>query len=421
VYAFASIYPHFTKIQGDSALLIELEIDEGEKSSVESVEIRGTRFTSKRIAKHCSALSPGNVFNEKKLLIGKKRLLDLGYYELVSEPFVLKGSRYSLVKILYHATEFRNNSIEGILGYSPSTKQDEKGFFTGLLNLSLLNLFGSARDFRIFWKRSSPEVFEIRASYLEHWFLGSPVDVELEMNQFVQDSTYLEDILGIKGKMNVFYRTSLYTQVTRERVVSGSVSDPRNRIPECRTLGLGAGFSFDSRDNPVDPSSGYRVNMESLFKFRNEEQLEASTIKTREAVPYSFLETYLPLKKNLTGFMKISCKAVLSTIKPLKAYSLFRIGGTETLRGYRESEFYAQKAVWTRMELRQPLSGKAKVFMFWDAALMENVSGRNAGKHGFGIGLTSWTRIGDLEVAYGIGSGDRLSDGKIHVKLNNRF
>ena len=42
-------------------------------------------------------------------------------------------------------------------------------------------------------------------------------------------------------------------------------------------------------------------------------------------------------------------------------------------------------------------------------------------KVGYGIGLRLETRLGLFGIDYGLGEGDRLSNGKVHIRLINEF
>jgi outer membrane protein insertion porin family len=107
---------------------------------------------------------------------------------------------------------------------------------------------------------------------------------------------------------------------------------------------------------------------------------------------------------------------------------LFRLGGTNSLRGYREDQFLGARILWTNLEYRLLLTRRTFAFLFFDTGyyLREADVERNILKsedflYGYGLGLNIETGLGVLGVSFALGEGDSFSDGKIHFGLVNEF
>ena len=103
----------------------------------------------------------------------------------------------------------------------------------------------------------------------------------------------------------------------------------------------------------------------------------------------------------------------------------FRFGGARTLRGYRENQFNGSKVAWANLEYRYLLARRSRVFVFLDSGYYwrrldsgESVEGY---KLGYGFGLRIETGLGIISVDYGLGEGDGILAGKVHVGLINQF
>ena len=66
---------------------LEFQIDEGQKSYVEKIEIRGNLKTKDKVIRRELAISPGDVFDMVRVKISKERLDGLQYFDKVDlEP-----------------------------------------------------------------------------------------------------------------------------------------------------------------------------------------------------------------------------------------------------------------------------------------------------------------------------------------------
>ena len=107
---------------------------------------------------------------------------------------------------------------------------------------------------------------------------------------------------------------------------------------------------------------------------------------------------------------------------------MYRIGGTNTIRGYLENQFLASKAAWTNVEYRFATGRESFLFAFVDAGYIYQQSDPLADTpatsftlYGYGIGTQVETGLGILKASFAIGKGDSFTQGKIHFGLVNRF
>ena len=59
---------------------LEFQVDEGQKSYVEKIEIRGNLKTKDKVIRRELAISPGEVFDMVRVKISKQRLEGLQYF-----------------------------------------------------------------------------------------------------------------------------------------------------------------------------------------------------------------------------------------------------------------------------------------------------------------------------------------------------
>ena len=107
---------------------------------------------------------------------------------------------------------------------------------------------------------------------------------------------------------------------------------------------------------------------------------------------------------------------------------LYYLGGTNTLRGYREKQFQGNRLAWSNLEYRYLLTRRSFAFVFFDSGYFLRSEDLSRGiqkvsdvKLGYGIGINLETGLGVLGVSFALAKGDSFSDGKIHFGLLNEF
>jgi outer membrane protein assembly factor BamA len=106
---------------------------------------------------------------------------------------------------------------------------------------------------------------------------------------------------------------------------------------------------------------------------------------------------------------------------------LLQVGGSRSIRGFNENEFFTNFYSLSTAEWRFLLEKNSYLFVFGDYAYLENATAARKVVHptGFGLGMTYETRAGMVSLTYAAGrvEGQAFapSRGRIHVGLINQF
>ena len=114
---------------------------------------------------------------------------------------------------------------------------------------------------------------------------------------------------------------------------------------------------------------------------------------------------------------------IASTEDDVPFHELLVLGGSSNLRGYREEQFRGTRTAVGTLEYRYLLGRYSRAVAFLDVGYFYR-GGPNSAKDtklGYGIGLRGETRLGTISLDYGLGEGDGLLDGKLHVGLIRGF
>lgn len=413
-----------------------LRVNEGKLIKIDQIKIQGNNVTKEELILRETKIKKGEIYREDKIKQVRRRLTKLGLFETVYEPEIFFNDTTS--GILIKVKEGRMNSFDGIIGYIPQAGSSQ-GYLTGYINILLKNLFGSGRRFGARWNAETQETQEFELSYFEPYVLNFPVSAEISFYQRKQDSTYVvrrpqvnfDFELTKSEKASEIFKASFY--VSQTSIIPTATEFITQQIYESRTLNFGFGLLYDSRDDLNFPSSG--IYFSTFYELGNKKILGPEKLLTPETKVNSTvnkfklaLDFYLNFEKILKSVFVPKFNAVIITGSGLDESDAFRFGGTKTLRGYREKEFLATRAIWSNLENRFRLSDDIVVFNFIDVGYIYHpvlfpriANSFEAIRYGYGLGVRFETRIGKLNLIYALGKGDSFKTGKIHIGIESEF
>ena len=194
---------------------------------------------------------------------------------------------------------------------------------------------------------------------------------------------------------------------------------------------LSLGFDYNTLDDPVNPRSGVRYmttltagrkrNLGSDFPL---EQNKGKRIFNTRLVQVD-AEVALTTFTNQVFYLGLHGSEIKTGELYVPLSDQIRFGGARTLRGYAEDAFRGSLVAWVNGEYRYLIGPHSRAFLFVDGGMYqrrEKELGFVRGvKMGYGFGIRMETRLGVMGMDYGLGEGDSLMRGKIHVGLVNRF
>ncbi len=450
-FPYCQVSPSEFKIDDDGKLSFLLKVREGPRVRINEVEFEGLEGTNEKVIRREAGSSPFGFFSQSKLDKIVQRLRRLSYIEdvkeasLVAENDPARGLSPETAVLRITLRERKNNSFSGILGYVPSPRTlrtnpspgGKKGHLTGRIDLVFDNIFGTGRRADLNWYKKDPYSSYLSFYYREPWILGLPPTLELGINQTDYDSTYLQLCLALGLLFHPLEKIGWETEIGWEKVVPGSAGE--THIPHSRKYKAGVKFSINLLDQPDNPRKGIFHRAQITYG-RKRNYSTSGVTPTNEVVQdtkFSLdLQHFLPTFRRQTFMTAIHLRGMttdehsgdLSGLVPFPEQ--FKLGGINSLRGYREEEFSGTKVTWANLEYRFLWGSRSRFFVFADygyffrkARLTEDDSLRDISgkKLGYGLGLRIDSKAGFFGIDYGIGEKDRLSEGKIHFGIVNRF
>ncbi|MBI4418654.1 MAG: BamA/TamA family outer membrane protein, partial [Ignavibacteriales bacterium] len=397
---------------------VVLEIVEGVRANVEEIRIEGNSFTRNEVILREIPFRLPDLFNDNRATIIQRALQRTELFTSVSTPeFFLTADRRGAIMI--RVQEGNPNRFDGMIGYSPAGR-GTAGVVTGLADIQFRNLFGTGRKFTVRWMKESASTQEWSLWYFEPWVASLPVNAEAGFVQRKQDSSYIRRNYSGKAYIRLTQEFSAGFTVEHMRVVP--VERVGVKTPGSASWSLGGSVRYDSRDNAITPTQGvlYSTTVEIGWK-----RVEGRSMDATKRLSFD-TEAYLPLTRLQVLAGGLHGREYSAPV--VEDADLFLLGGTTTLRGYRENQFRGSRIAWLTLEYRLLTGGRSYLFGFTDVGYIRipevaavGVTGSEITRWGYGIGTRLDTGIGLITVGLAFGEGDTFRTAKLHIRLVNEF
>ena len=416
----------FTDSTEEMSTRVQIHIDEGKKLHITELRIEGNKTTKDYVITREARLYKNELFSGDLPERIKRRLDHLQLFSSVSLPelYLIDSERAGLSE---RVAEGNQNSFDGVLGYIPSSNSSGSGYITGLVNISLRNLFGTGRKLSARWYQENQSSQETELHYFEPWVASYPVNAQLGFFQRKQDSTFVRTQYDITAELMLTDEFSVGVSFSQCSVYP-TEGYGSSVMAESKTTSFGASVRYDSRDNPTTPASG--------ILYSTEYQTGSKQTGISGIFPAEEKSTTQRLVFDLSYYLSIFFRQVLATELHLRDFSsstmdvsdLFRLGGASTLRGYREGQFLGSRIVWTNLEYRFLVAPRSFFYGFVDVGYIVqpviaamSMTASEQSKIGYGIGVRMDSALGLIGVSFALGEGDTFSTSKIHIRLINEF
>ncbi len=418
-YAYADVEPR-QKINDQYKFLdITYKINQGDKVTIEKVDIVGNDRTRDKVIRRAVAVSEGDLYNADALDNTKTNLEAMDYFEAVKIK-TSPSSKPDKMNVTIEVMEKKTGSLSAGLGYS---SQDGA---MGNINLKERNLFGlgivaNARS-NISGRRND---FEGSLTY--PWMFDYPLTGSIRAHRAQQKETYyLRETDGFSVHLGypIYGLWSMSTGFSRDsnklsgfqKVFAQSVIDyysqygtSAQKYMNISENAVSLNFSRDTRNNSVIPTGGSKVSFGGRFSGLGGDVAYNSYYS--EAMYYYPLFWKAVVKLRANGSMLQE-----SGRDPIPFDRRIVLGGIQSIRGYKVGDIGPKdkygniiggdRALFGNIECLFPLLEQLKLngVVFFDAGNTWNVSRSpflTDVKAGAGIGVRWISPMGPIRIEYG--------------------
>jgi len=426
-YPFCQVEPEKAEVNNNDIpqLHLSLKVIPGPLVQVDFLTIEGNVRTRRNVVVREIRIPTGTPYNEREVERSVRRLHQLGFFGTIEQPTIVKNAAGNW-GLYYRLVERPTYHFDGVMGYQPSAG-DQEGYLTGMVDIVLANLMGTGRLAEAHWSRQSPTIQELAVRYKEPWLLGIPLHLGMGFRQRVEDTLYVQRSWDVSPEYQITDVVRVWGSLSREEVLPDSSGILYLGLTKSSAWAVELGVTVDTRDEPMNPRTGYYYRSSGSAGLREVEGdnrgelTEHRALLDVEGIQEPFRFWVLDLQGHYREYRGPDEIVALP--------NLYRLGGASSLRGYREEQFLGQRIVWTNAEWRRILGELSRAFIFLDTGYYyHRVATSSGGVQtlddflvGWGVGLRVETALGVVGFDYGLGEGDRLTNGKVHFRLTNRF
>jgi outer membrane protein assembly factor BamA len=433
-YPFAALRLDSVRLDSadNTALHASLNIDKGPFISFDTVVVRGNaRLSASYLSAHLG-IKPGQPYSRQTLETVAGRLQQLPFVRLEAAPTVSYQNRQATIYV--KLAQKRANRLDGIIGLLPNPQEAGRFLFTGQFDLLLQNPFGGGKQIGLQWQRFSPGSQNLETFYRHPYLFGAPLSFELGFGLLKESEAFVNRQLraGVQLKQGAYNTLRLGVEHKDSRLLAQAASGEHAGFSLAQ---YGIGFNRQRINDPFAPQKGYELSLDFSGGQKKVHSLPLggadSTAQSLSAAAMQYRASghfryYWPLFSRLVWAHGL--EGGLISDKQLFQNDLYRLGGLNSLRGFREKNFFVSDFVLSRLELRYLAGSETYFFLFYDQAWMAQRAGNlhvSDWPMGFGAGLNLGTNSGTFNFVYGLGKSDTqpigLSSAQVHFGYINRF
>lgn len=397
-YPFASIQIDSSFLDGEN-LNLGLSVDPGMLITYDSMVLNPEGILSPKFLSRYLDMPYGRAYNESSVQKIKDKMENLPAVSLQS---VQTRFRLQQAEVTLKLEPEKVNYFDGILGLVPANDNRERVQLTGELNLSLKNLFKSAKQFDLHWERFTDNSQMLEASYLHPVFLGTPLDLYLAYDQLKQDTLFSNRSLTLA--FDYYLNGKAKIRASYENQLGNELNDLSGESGNFRLDYYGLGLDLWYLDDRQFPKQGQALKLNGQVGQKEARLDTASNIRSTQYRLTAGFQTFHPLGRKMVLHGALSAGYLQGS--PLYLNDLFRLGGLHSIRGFNENEFFASRYAQISLEWRYYLERRSYLVVFADQALLTYDIERGAFRDepgAFGAGMQFDTSGGSFLILYGLG------------------
>lgn len=431
---------------------VNYDFEKGIKFTIDSIIIKGKYKETPRLIYTMIGLSPGEVYNQEAIDNIPRILNNTIYYKSVKPPkteFTYIGNS----KVIIQLEPRRANKFDVLVGILPpsntvsSPDADRRFQWIASMDIILVSMLKYGESLQLKYDQLTEGTRKMNLKLQIPYLIHLPLHVNGEFELFKQKSDFLNRVAkaGVEYGFSPFFSAKFqykarFTGLDTSYVNAVLKGQRPPDILDGNTQSYSLTFRYEHTDNRFNPTNGWSGNIElgagkTVIKrnIRLPVALYDSLSLTRQD-SLRWSQPVLELDFWIKWYYKIGKRNVIHLAN--RSYYLqqkrtfqnnqIQLGGSRTIRGFNENQFFSNRYTYFTAEYRLLLEQNTYLFTFCDAGwLKDDVLKTDYFPVGLGLGLTYDTPAGLVTFSYAFGqAGDipfQPGRGKIHLGLISQF
>lgn len=384
---------------------------------VSGIKIMGYENFPTAFLRYTAGIRNGMLFNRNKIVERTLLLDNLGFVQNIKPPEALFTPDET--ELYIYLEKKPNNSFDGIIGFA-TNEDTNKLELNGYVNLQLSNNLNFGEKLQLQYKNDGKLQEQFQVDVELPFLFQSPVGVELGLEFFKRDSTFL----SVEKKALTNYHFN-----TRTKVFAGYKDYESKNLLENQQAGdavedfnaaffmFGGNYSIPQRSDLFPFKTRIRISNE----LGNRKVGDIKTNQYRLSLKAGHI---FNLNANNSIFVESTSGYLYS--ENYLVNELFRFGGINSIRGFDENSIDASLFSVLNTEYRYLLTQNIFAHSIIDLAFFENgVTEIKNQIYSFGLGMGMRTNAGlfRINIANGVLEGQdfAFSNTKLHFSLTSKF
>lgn len=396
--------------------ILKLEFNEG---YINDIIIKGNEKTKDFVILRELEFAEGDILNKKEMQKSFQKLVNLNLFKDFNPQLERVQDEENAANIVIEVTEAKTGNLGAGVTYS------SKDGWLGFVNVQEKNFMGNGQTIGFDWKFGGVTNYSL--NFYEPWLFGTETSFGINLYDKNSDGTDSEDgdyqehrrggsislghtlINEWNGKIRYRIEDSTRKLVDDKDAENPNIIDTQNASIRSLTLQVNRNTS----NHPFNPTSG---------------AIDTFSVEYAGQVlggDHNFTKYNADIRRYYPGFksghawgVRLNAGTTEGNLPPLEE---FRLGGSESLRGYDNGTFSGADMLLMKLEYRFPIADNFTGVLFTDAGNAWDASDKIALDdlhYSYGAGLRMNTPIGQIRLDYGFND---QGDGQPHFGIGQSF
>ena len=389
-YSFTKITLKNFSIKNNSAIA-DLNIKINLQRKIDGLIINGFHNFPKKLLNSKYGKNK-KIFNNEYLKELSQKINTIPFVENIKSPQVLFLKDSTLIYI--YLKKKTVNQFDGVVGFT--SDKNSKLVFNGNLNLNLYNTFNQGEQVNLQWKSTESLNKQLNLSLNVPYIFNSKLSPDFNFSLFSQDSSFinlqsktiLNYQLNYKNKIGVILITEKSTSLLKTN---------SNTIKNYNAFFYGLNYNYTTVSDEVFYKNKFLINLNLLNGLSKMEHTNYSKNKIVLNIDYL-------LKLNKKNKILIKSNTSLLYSDKYLNNELDRIGGLNTIRGFKSNSIPASKYSTFNIEYSFHTNNKTALYTITDYAYTINDLTNNKNSlFGLGFGFKTKLKSSLLNLSYSTG------------------
>ena len=403
--------------QHKDKLIASLQLNISEERKINAIVIKGYKKFPKKYLTHYLGLKQNHPFSLNTLSRISELLNTIPFVTQLKKPEILftKDSTTLFLYLKKKAT----SKFDGVIGFS-NEKNSNKLNFNGYLDLYFGNIFDKGEYIALKWRNNGDGTQALNLKLELPYLFNTPFTMGSDFSIFKQDSTFVNTNIDLNINFSIDRNNFINAMLSKQNSNLTLPFNTSDEVKEFEKSFIGLSYTYKLLNqlqqftaNKLLINLGYSFGKKTIKNSKENQKVFQLHIE----YVFNIDSKNLILVKNNSKFLNAT---------NLLENELYRIGGTNSIRGFDEQSILTSKYNISNIEYHYKLNHDSYIYTISDIAFAkDDILNSNLKLYSFGLGYYFTTNNSILNLSYAVGKSNAIpfnfNNSRIHIKITYPF